>query len=309
MNSYRETEHWRNIQPYLPTDNRITVENEPEETWLALGDIQMHIDVYRPSSPTARVILLHGVGGNGRLLSFAAIPLQWAGYEALCPDLPLYGLTRYGGEADYRTWVYCVIELIRHCRETSPLPTFLFGLSAGGMLAYQAASECPEVRGVIATCLLDQRERLVRQSTASNRLVGALSSPLLSIGGRLAGGIRLQMRAVCNMNAIANDPDLVKELMRDPFSAGASVPIRFLNTYIHPEMTVEPEDFHSCPVLWLQPEQDRWTNPELTQLFFDRLACDKEYRVLQNAGHFPVELPGLRQLTEYVVEFIEKHRG
>ncbi|MBO5620452.1 MAG: hypothetical protein J5959_02340 [Butyrivibrio sp.] len=51
------------------------------------------------------MVLFHGVGGNGRLLEFIALPLWRSGYEVICPDLPLYGLTAYKGKVSYPDWI------------------------------------------------------------------------------------------------------------------------------------------------------------------------------------------------------------
>jgi pimeloyl-ACP methyl ester carboxylesterase len=67
---------------------------------------------------------------------------------------------------------------------------------------------------------------------------------------------------------------------------------------------IEPEDFRRCPFLLVHPEKDRWTPVGLSRLFFDRLACDKKLVLLENAGHFPIEQPGIGQMEEAVLEFL-----
>jgi pimeloyl-ACP methyl ester carboxylesterase len=43
-----------------------------------------------------------------------------------------------------------------------------------------------------------------------------------------------------------------------------------------------------------------------SQSFFDRLKVEKECVVLEGAGHFPIEQPGLNQLEEAVLRFLHK---
>ena len=43
---------------------------------------------------------------------------------------------------------------------------FLFGLSAGGMLAYQVANECENIKGIMLTCILDLGNKHIVQKTA-----------------------------------------------------------------------------------------------------------------------------------------------
>ncbi len=64
--------------------------------------------------------------------------------------------------------------------------------------------------------------------------------------------------------------------------------------------------------LLVHPEDDRWTDISLSRLFFDRLACEKEIKMLIGAGHFPLEPQGLEQMEKeclaFVENFVEKYR-
>ena len=91
------TSSWKKVQEYLPEKSRLTESCLPDEYFVGIGRFGIHIDHYRVKEPKARIILFHGVGGNGRLLSFIAVPLMKQGYEVICPDLPLYGMTEYYG--------------------------------------------------------------------------------------------------------------------------------------------------------------------------------------------------------------------
>lgn len=142
--------------------------------------MDIHIDYYKPVLPKARLILFHGVGGNGRLLSCIALPLARAGFEVICPDLPLYGCTRYIGDVTYYTRVSCGAEIVKYYQGKDGLPIFLFGFSAGGMLAYQVACESRNIRGLIVSCILDQREKAVIRNSANNPLMGIMAKPLMA---------------------------------------------------------------------------------------------------------------------------------
>ena len=109
------------------------------------------------------------------------------GYEVICPDLPLYGMTEYYGKVVYQDWVDCAAEIVMYYQAREIRPTFLFGLSTGGILAYQTASGLPEIQGVIATCLLDQREPLVREKRCEFRVDGRTRPQAHIKGIRMAG--------------------------------------------------------------------------------------------------------------------------
>ncbi|MHB8066212.1 MAG: alpha/beta hydrolase, partial [Ruminiclostridium sp.] len=146
--------------------------------------------------------MFHGVGGNGRLLSFIALPLVKNGFEVICPDLPLYGYTQYKGTITYDLWVSCGAGIVEEFRN-GDLPIFLFGLSAGGMLAYQVASKCPDITGIIASCILDQRNKYITKQTARNPFIAIIGNPIISAANKIAGSVKVPMKMIANMKAIA----------------------------------------------------------------------------------------------------------
>lgn len=293
------------MQEYLPLDNRLTPDTAPLEKYMSFGNMNLHIDHYPVEKPKARIILFHGVGGNGRLLSFIALPLMKHGFEIICPDLPLYGCSKYSGIITYDMWVDCGVQVVQQFHRDT-VPMFLFGLSAGGMLAYQVATRCSNINGIIATCILDQRNRYIRKMTARSPFIAVIGNALLSATYKTIGSLKVPMKVVANMGAIANDNDLAQLLMKDKKSSGASVPLSFIHSMLNPTIDVEPESFTLCPFLLVHPENDRWTDIRLSKLFFDRLPCNKELRILEGAGHFPVEAKGLKQLEESCIEFLCK---
>lgn len=303
--NYKNDECWKKVQKYLPPHNRLTKQSMPEENYVTVLEHQIHIDHYKVRKPKARIILFHGVGGNGRLLSFIAAPLKEKGYEVICPDLPLYGYTKYKSPVTYETWVNCGIQVVKHFHKDE-VPIFLFGLSAGGLLAYQVATAFTDLSGVIATCILDQRNKYITKRTAKNPFFATIGNSFLSLTYKVFPSIKLPMKLVTDMKSIANDKELATLLMKDKKSSGSWVPLSFLYTMLHPIIKIEPEDFLVCPFLLVHPENDQWTELSLSKLFFDRLACEKELKLLQGAGHFPIEKKGLEQLEEFCHEFMER---
>lgn len=303
---YGKDGYWKKVQEYLPEENRLTEACLPDEYFVGIGRFGIHIDHYRVKEPKARIILFHGVGGNGRLLSFIAVPLMKQGYEVICPDLPLYGMTEYYGTVVYQDWVDCAAEIVMYYQTREISPTFLFGLSAGGILAYQTASGLPGIQGVIATCLLDQRNPTVRKSTAGSRWMADHGLRAITKASARLGFVKVPMKWVGNMKAIVNHEELAEVLMKDRRASGARVPVAFLHTLLNPDIHPEPERFRRCPVLLVHPENDRWTDAGLGRLFFDRLNCSKEMKLLKGAGHFPIEKEGLKHLEQYCVEFLEE---
>lgn len=314
--TYASDTTWPRFQAYLPPENRLSAALMPEEYFLrTYGGWEIHIDRYMPDgAPRARVVILHGSAGNGRLMSFLAVPLVRAGHEVLCPDLPLYGLTRAAGDILYRDWLDVAETVVDHAADDQ-VPLFVAGVSVGGLLAYQVADRCnrdalaagraPVVAGVMATCIADPRDaRTVRQA-AANPLMGALAAPMLENLVPAMGSLPLPFMLVGNVRAVVNDRSLAQLLLTDAKSGGALVPLVFVQSLLQAQREPEPEDFLTAPVLVAHPARDRWTRPALSRRFFDRLACPKVWVDLEGAGHLPVEALGLAELETACLTFME----
>lgn len=295
------------MQKYLPKQNQLYINNLPQEYYLNILGINIHIDHYTQEKPKGRVILFHGVGGNGRLLSFIALPFQQNGFEVVCPDLPLYGYTEYKGKITYDTWVNTGTEIVKHYQNNDNVKTFIFGLSAGGMLAYQVVCESVNISGLMLTCILDQRNIEITKRTAKYPFYATFGKPLMEATQKLFGNVKIPLKMISNMKAIANNKDLVDLLIRDKKCSGVMVPVSFIYTMMTPKINIEPENFNLTPLLLVHPENDNWTDVSLSRSFYDRLACAKELKILDGAGHFPIEEHGLKQMTKYCLEFLNSN--
>jgi len=56
--------------------------------------------------------------------------------------------------------------------------------------------------------------------------------------------------------------------------------------------------------LLAHPAEDQWTPFAASELFFRRIKGPKQLVMLENAGHIPVEEPGISQLEQAVRHFI-----
>ncbi|MFW5729677.1 MAG: alpha/beta hydrolase [Spirochaetota bacterium] len=308
---YRDRIEWHWYSRYLPREWHLSGTDIPKESWWEWRDQHIHVD--RLENPEAKVvvILLHGGGGYGRLLMVFGPMLRRLGAEVVAPDLPGYGLTvRRGGHSPtYTQWAEIAADLAEHERKTRGLPVILFGLSLGGFLAYAAATRAPNVSGVMATTLLDTRERAGFLQIARSRALAALSVPLLRILPPAAQGIAIPIRWVAPMELITNDPDFSAVFARDSLGGGARITLGFLRSLHAVTLPTEPEEFNTCPVLVMHPTLDPWTPPAASRRFFDRLSGAKEWVDLEGCGHLPCESPGREDLARAVQRFIRRVAG
>ncbi|MCT2584113.1 alpha/beta hydrolase [Actinophytocola gossypii] len=280
----------------LPAELRPSPLPARVSTWWRWRDVDVHVErVGEPDAP--RVLLLHGAGGHAAALwPYAALAAE-RGYHVVVPDLPGYGRTRVPRRRDvrYGDWV----ELAR-ALAVAERPSLLIGASMGGMLAYEVATRAGVVDRILVTCLLDPRDPVARRHISRHRWLGAAARPLLRVAAGPLAGVSVPMRRLANMRAIANRPELVDVVLADRRGGGTRMPLGFLRSFLDSAPAVEPEDATGVTVVLAHPAEDRWTPTEVSLRFFDRIAAPKRLVPLLGAGHYPVELPGARQLVDAI---------
>jgi pimeloyl-ACP methyl ester carboxylesterase len=176
------------------------------------------------------------------------------------------------------------------------------------MLAYHVAVGAPKVKGIVGMCFLNMQEDSVRKGTSSNDIV--VWAPVMRIADVLAptplGAVSMPFRWLTKMDLLINNDAAAQVALNDPTSAGALVSLRFLNSYLVYVPEMQPEEFSQCPILLTQPAADKWTPMELTTPFTSRLHKVPSFRVVQleNAGHYPLEEPGIDQLHDALHAFV-----
>ncbi|MFD0360950.1 alpha/beta hydrolase [Nocardia sp. GCM10030253] len=308
--TYDDQPYWRNIQRHLPERLHLVGDELPSEEQWAWRGHSVHIDRYpRPAAPV-KLVQLHGVGTNGRMMTtIVGAPMRDRGVEPIGMDLLGYGQTTVakGHNWSYGDWIDQVVDFLAHERTRDDRPIVLYGLSAGGMLAYQVAAIDQRVAGIVGTCFMDQQVWKVRWQTARFGPVGACF-PL--IGGpltRVAGVVKVPVALAGKMKALVNSRAALRDCLADPTSAGNWVSVKFLDEYMNAVPATEPEDFAVCPILLTQPTADRWTPLNISTTFLDRVRRVPVTAVmLDGAGHYPLEEPALTQLPDAIDEFCRK---
>ena len=300
---------WREVQRYVPGPHRVGTDDArtPREQWWDWRGHRVHLDRHGPAEAPARLLVLHGGGGNGRVVGSAAVAAARAGYAAVCPDLPGYGLTRVPDRAGvrYGDWLDCARDLLRSEAERGPV--VVAGFSLGGLLAYDAVATVGAA-GLVASALLDPRDPVVRRCVARRPLGGLAAAALPRL--RNLDRLRVPVRWVAPVERIATDARLARLVTSDPTAGGAAMPLGWFRTFLGSAPGVEPEDFDRCPVVLAHPAADRWTPVEASLRFLHRIpARHRRVVLLEGAGHLPVERPGIDQLADVVVDLLDRAAG
>jgi alpha-beta hydrolase superfamily lysophospholipase len=308
LNTYSQQSNWREIQKFLPDEFQLQEGQEPMEEWWAWRQHRIHLDCYRNPDAPLKVILFHGVGTNGRQMStILGAPLARMGFETIAIDMPEYGLTQVGSGklVEYDDWVQAGSDLVDAELAKDSRPIVLYGLSAGGMETYHVAALNKKVKGIVGMTFLDQREQQVVDETSLNLFMSRIGAPMVKLTAMTPlAGMRMPMSLASKMHMLVNNKAALKACMADKTSAGNWVTMKFLATLLGYTPAVEPEDFNVCPILLTQPAQDHWTPLHLSELFLRRIKqVPVKTVMLENAGHYPIEQPGLQQMVAAIHTF------
>lgn len=303
--SYADVATWRDYEARLPAAFRSSGEH-PEEEWFEWRDMAVHVDRLAAQDAPLKLVLLHGVGGYGRIVLGFGAPYRPQLCEVVAPDLPGYGLTPVpAGRWTFSAWTSCVQDLIEAELRRDGRPIVLFGLSLGGMVAYHAACTA-RVHGLMATAFVDMTDAEVAVGVSRFRRLSRLTLPLVKRAPAFLTGLRVPSRLLSRMHAISNDPRLSRLVASDPYGGGTSLPVSFLRSIMETMPAIAPEQFERCPVLLVHPGADRMTDIVFSRRFFDRLAAPKRMVILDGAGHWPIEEPGATQMKESVARFLDQ---
>ncbi|WP_114240763.1 alpha/beta hydrolase [Dyella sp. C9] len=312
--TYAEQSAWREMQRFLPQTFQWGQDQCPREEWWDWQGHRIHLDAYRNPQAKVKVVLFHGVGTNGRQMSMIlGEPLARRGYETISIDMPEYGMTRVakGALVRYDDWVRAGSDFVDAELARDHRPVVLYGLSAGGMLTYHVAAMNRKVSGIVGMTFLDQRLQQVRDETARNLLMSRIGVPMAAIAAKTPlKTLRMPMRLASKMHTLVNNKAALKVWLSDKSSAGNAMTMAFLASYAAYRPALEPEAFDICPILLTQPAADRWTPLHLSEPFLGRIRqVPAKTVMLENAGHYPLELPGLPQLVDAVDAFCQAVTG
>lgn len=291
---------------FLPAEYRTDI--QPTSTMWQWRETTVHVARAGDDDSPLKVLAIHGAGGHsGALWPFAALAAA-RGAEVLFPDMPLYGKTVSidPGRVRYDDWVEMLCALVAFETRRDSRPLVLFGASMGGLLAYEVASRTGEVADVVATCLLNPSDPDARSAAARFAVLGRPAPVLLKIGASVAGRVRVPVRWLMDVGNMSANRRLSALCARDPLGGGVAVPLGFLSSYMSYEH-VAPEKYQGPKVTLVHPGADRWTPPEVSIRFLNRIAGPKSLVVLEGCGHFPVEEPGLAQLVATMEAIARSH--
>ena len=111
---YKEIEYWKKYLSFLPKRYQDLYEI-PDESYWNWKQEKIHLDYRVDKSNDVTVILIHGAGGNGRILSMFGSYLSSNGVNYYAPDNLGYGLTKLSNRKfEYGDWVDMISDFTRY---------------------------------------------------------------------------------------------------------------------------------------------------------------------------------------------------
>lgn len=303
--SYEDVPAWHKVRKQFPDEWQIPDGELPREETLSWRGCSVHVDRYRNPRAPSRLIMLHGLGTNARLMTcIAGHALSRLGHDVSAMDMPYVGATKTPhSRFSYDNWIELASDFVNEGEEDDDRPVVLFGFSVGGMLAYDVSCISHRVMGVCASCLIDLSDRNVRQQIASNprwsMMMERVGEALLNHGVKP----KVPLETFANRKTISNEPVLNGILAHDRGSLGGRFPLAFLDSLRRHAPIVAPEAYNIVPIALLQAEEDYNIPPSTNRRFFDRIAAEKRYVELPSAGHIPLNIEALRKLVREIDQF------
>lgn len=165
------------------------------------------------------VVLLHGAPTGAELWRGLLARLATAGYHALAPDLPGYGLTRLPPTADHS--LTAAADLIsRWLMERGAGPVWLVGHDIGGAVAQLLATQHPDVvaRLTLVNSIVDGAWPAPRARVATLAAKLGLYRPAARLGIVPNWYLYRQVRHSCATSSAIADADLNRVVWDTKFS-------------------------------------------------------------------------------------------
>lgn len=278
---------------FLPPSRRKALV-PPASEWWPWRNHRVHLLRLRDANAPVRILVVHGAGAHAAALWPVASLLAGRGVDLTAVDLPLYGrtVTTSRGKVTYEDWVDLLVDLVS--AEDDGRPVVLLGASVGGLLTVEAAARSRRVAAVVATCLLDPRERHARSAMTRLGSFALAFMPLLKLVRGPIARVPVKVSWIADLRSMGLDPSLGRLCAKDARGGGGWVPLGFLASYMqhaHSEARAA-----LVPVHLMHPELDEWTPVELSEGTLRTLPGPTTSQLLRGCAHFPLEEPGLQDL-------------
>jgi alpha-beta hydrolase superfamily lysophospholipase len=270
-----------------------------EEYLDSAGGLRIFVRSWRPeSTPRAAIVLVHGFNSHSGYYLWTAGQLLQSGLAVYALDLR--GRGKSDGEryyidkfAEYQSDVDAVVKLARS-REPG-LPLFMFGHSAGGVIAGNYVLDHPSgIAGFIC-------ESFAYKVPAPDFALAVLKG--LSHLAPHAHVLNLPKKE------FSRDPKVTQALLDDPLLANEVQPTKTVAEMVRADERLA-RDFpqFKLPLLIIHGTRDTVTRPEGSKEFYERAgSADKTLKLYDGYFHDPLNDVGKEAVMADIRAWLEKH--
>lgn len=247
-----------------------------EDSFQGVGGLTIHTRAWRPKEPArAAVVIVHGFNAHSGHYDWPARQLVAAGYAVHALDLR--GRGKSDGERFYvqkfQDYVDDVGAFIKLVKQREPgVPVFLFGHSAGGVVAtVYALDHQTELAGLVC-------EDFAHEVPQPDFALAALKG--LAFIAPHAHVVRLKNEE------FSRDPNRVAELNHDPLIANEVQPTQTMAEMVRADERLKKEFARiTLPVLIMHGTGDKVTKVSGSKRFFE-MASSRDKTLKLYDGHY-----------------------
>jgi alpha-beta hydrolase superfamily lysophospholipase len=262
----------------------------------------------RPPQPLAVMGIVHGYGDHSGCYQETMETLAGAGLEAQAFDLRGHGKSA-GRRGFVRHWpdyledLSAFLERLKRAAggglEAGGRPLFLLAQSHGALLLIHAALRGLEgISGMVFTA---PYLRFALPAPPWKLMVGRLAE-------RIAPGLPIPSEVTEEL--LTGDPAIQSAARNDPLALRITTPGWFFAAQRAQVEALARAPQFRLPVLILQGDQDRITDPAASRLFYERAGSeDKQFHSLPAMRHEPLREVGRQQVWDRIIAWVHERMG
>jgi alpha-beta hydrolase superfamily lysophospholipase len=204
-------------------------------------------------------------------------------------------------------WVCAIrgaIDFLSSAPEIDPTRIGIFGFSSGGTAAVEATIVEPRIKALIT---LDATIRNYLNLT--DTLIFISLNTIGKIKKKLTGSdLKLNLTHLLKTISAAYDPAVNEKIISDPNIRAAYAAFPFPGAaqcaFVD---TIQRVSRIQIPTLIIHGKEDQVDSPQTARLFFDRLTCIKDLKLIDHSGHCGYMDSQKNQVMDLTIHWVKKH--
>jgi alpha-beta hydrolase superfamily lysophospholipase len=273
---FHDLAYQRGFEKYIPLF---------KEDFITSDDHQLHLDILSQSPTAHTIIIVPGTAIYGFCYAGIMIKLYEAGFNVIAPDLRGHGRsTGIRGDYTIEELVTDVQHIITYASKHFNKHISLLGSSQGAIVSLYTASKDKRIESMVCQNIADLSAPETVQLTRHQNLYKILR-PLIIKAGELMPNTQVPITSYLNLESIKLSyyGNLKNFIAQDPLVL-KSISLRALKSLSTAKMH-KPIEYIDIPTMVISGKEDTIFPIAYTQSIFDKLQCQKEFKIYDNCDH------------------------